>query len=157
LRPHAESRWDEVAILLLNRAGVDDSVALDGLLERASKLSGNPIERELATYLVDLYRRSPQRTLERLSLLELRERREVARLIVEASLSLYHGDPEGTAAPWPSRRLPESLITTAAERGWEAVLAAEREHQGAAGEQEVDLEASSKAPSESGRERRHRS
>jgi lipoprotein-anchoring transpeptidase ErfK/SrfK len=123
-----ESRWDEVAILLLNRARSDDDEALDGLLARSRDLQSVAIEREWATFIADIYRRSTLRTLEAMSQLDLRQRRHVADLIVAASVTLYNGDLEATSVPWPTRRISSEMVSDEGRRGWDALVRAEREH-----------------------------
>jgi hypothetical protein len=123
-----ESRWDEVAIMLLDRARTDDDEALAGLFARASDLPTAEIEREWATFLADAYRRSTVRTLEAMSELSLRQRRLAATLIVSAAVTLYNGDLEAPSVPWPTNRITPAMVPNDAGRGWEALVAAEREH-----------------------------
>jgi hypothetical protein len=122
------SRWDQVAILLLERARTDDDAALVGLLERSRDLPTVEVEREWATFLVDAYRRSSARTLEALSQLDLRTRRHAAAKIVSGSLTLFSGNFDEAGAPWPTGRLPESRVPREGRRGWDALSAAERDH-----------------------------
>ncbi len=119
------SRWDEVAILLLERALDGDERAARALFARAYDLPSLRVELEWATFLTELYRASPQRTLEVMSRLAPLQREATADLIVLASLTLYRGDYDDPGVPWPSRRLPASQVPRLAQPGWEALLAAE--------------------------------
>lgn len=53
--------------------------------------------------------------------------------IVEATLALYHGPPEHPLAPWPTRRVPVSMLGPAGQAGWRALQAAEAEYRGRIG------------------------
>jgi hypothetical protein len=123
-----ESRWDEVAILLLERGKKDDDEALAGLFSRSGDLPSVEIEREWATLLVDAYRGAGFRTLEAIANLSLRDRRDAASLIVSASMTLFNGEFDAAGAPWPTRRIPRDLVPRGGMRGWDALAAAEREH-----------------------------
>jgi lipoprotein-anchoring transpeptidase ErfK/SrfK len=125
--PHL-TRWDEIAILLLQRAREDDDAALEGLLARAGDLPSVVVEREWATYLTDAYRRAPVRMLEALANLDLRHRRFTAGLIVSAAVTLYNGDLDAPSVPWPTHRIPRDLVSREGQRGWDALHSAEREH-----------------------------
>ncbi len=122
------SRWDEVAILLLERGMEGDERAVRGMLTKSSSLQSQRLEREWATFLAELYRAAPGTTLEVMSRLTSRQRDTTADLIVSASLTLYRGELDDAGVPWPSRRMPATRIPQLAERGWEALLAAEQVH-----------------------------
>jgi hypothetical protein len=123
-----DSRWDEATILLLDRALEGDRRALAGLLSRGASLPAVTIEREWATFLTEMYRASPQRTLEEMARLDGRQRRAAAELIVYASLTLFHGELDEPGTPWPTARVPQSAVSRTAAAGWEALVAAERAH-----------------------------
>jgi hypothetical protein len=124
------SRWDEVAILLSARARAADDLALAGLLNRSAHLPSTAIEREWATFMAELFRDAPVRTLVAMSALGNDERREIAELIVSAVVSLYSGDLNSPVVPWPSGRIPRGSATQEGEPGWDALAAAEREMRG---------------------------
>jgi hypothetical protein len=124
------SRWDEVAILLSARARAADDLALAGLLNRSAHLPSTAIEREWATFMAELFRDAPVRTLVAMSALGNDERREIAELIVSAAVSLYSGDLNSPVVPWPSGRIPRGSATQEGEPGWDALAAAEREMRG---------------------------
>jgi hypothetical protein len=128
LEESEESRWDQVAILLLERARTDDDKALVGLLERSRNLPTVEVEREWATFLVDAYRRSSLRTVEALSQLDLRSRRHAAAQIVSGSMTLFGGNFNEAGAPWPTARIPEAKVPREGRRGWDALTSAERDH-----------------------------
>jgi len=121
------SRWDQAAILLLDRARTDDDDALISLLRRAAGLPTLELEREWATFLVDAYRASSLRTVAALSRLDLRERRAAARSIVSTAITLYGGEFDDPGAPWPTRRLPGEMVPADSRRGWDALSTAERD------------------------------
>jgi lipoprotein-anchoring transpeptidase ErfK/SrfK len=127
-KPAEESRWSEVAGLLLRRGVENDADALRGVLLRAGDLPNDVIEREYRTFVADAFVRRPARTLTILSGLSLRERDLVARAIVAGTMGLYSGDLDAHSAPWPTRRIPRDLVEPEARRGWQAVERAERQY-----------------------------
>src|SRR5690606_4957687 len=127
-RSRRQSRWDQVVALLLDRAADGDDEAIAGLLSRAAGLPSERIEREYGTFLVETYRRAPVASLEALGELRQHQRRQAAELVVNAMLTLYYGDFDTPSTPWPSSRIASSMLSRDAERGWEAILEAERDH-----------------------------
>lgn len=121
------SRWPEVAAILLERGLGEDDEALRGLMTQVGRLPDRRLEREYSTFLADAYGRGALRTLAAISRLDERRREEVARAIVDATMNLYHGDFEDPTAPWPTARVPRSVVGDDAERGWDLLAAAERE------------------------------
>jgi hypothetical protein len=121
------SRWDEAAILLVQRANQGDDEAMKEILGRSVKLTSDRMRREWATYVAYLYRNEPRRALAAMSGLSARDRRAVARILVTSALTLYAGDLNAPSAPWPTKRLPEEAVPAAGRQGWTALLAAERE------------------------------
>jgi lipoprotein-anchoring transpeptidase ErfK/SrfK len=120
------SRWDEVAILLLERGKSHDDRALQGLFARAATLPTAAMEREWATLLVDAYRGAAPRVLATIGQLDEQQAMEAATLIVSASMALFNGDFEDTAAPWPTLRAPRELLQSPAAHGWDVLAGAER-------------------------------
>jgi hypothetical protein len=127
-RPSRDSRWDEVAVLLLQRATEGDDLAMEALLTRGPDLGSERMRREWATFVAYAYRNAPVGTLEALSRLESRQRRSAAGLIVSSTMTLYYGDLDTPSAPWPTNRLPATAVPAGARRGWSALEAAERQH-----------------------------
>jgi hypothetical protein len=121
------SRWPEVAALLLER-GLEkhDDKALKGLMAMASDLPTVRLEREYATFLADSYARGPLRTLTALSRLGWSQRERVADAIVEATMELYHGAWDESAAPWPTARVPRNAVEPEGWKGWDVLADAER-------------------------------
>ena len=119
------TRWDEVAVLILDRARNGDEEALAGLFYAAGSIPTLEIEREWATFLADAYRHAPEAALEALATLDLRERREVANMMVAASLTLNGGSSSGV---WPTSRIPREMVSMRAGRGWDSLQVAEQEH-----------------------------
>jgi hypothetical protein len=124
----SDSRWDEVAVLLLQRSRMHDDAALQGLLARAGALPTAGMEREWATLLVDAYRASAQRVMATVARLEPGEARDAAGLIVAASMALFSGDLGDAGAPWPTHRIARQLLSGPAVRGWDLLAEAEREY-----------------------------
>jgi hypothetical protein len=122
------SRWAEVAGLLLDRGlrGKDDA-ALTGLLSRTGEFPDEAREREYGTFLADAFGRSPLRTLAMLSRLDREKRAPAGRVIVEATMNLFHGAFDASGAPWPTLRIPRDVVTPEARIGWLALADAERE------------------------------
>ncbi len=124
----ALSRWDEIAVILLERSRDGDEEALEAVLSLSASLPTRAIELEWGTFLATLYRSKPIETLEGLAELDSRQRRQIAQKLVEGSVMLYGGEFDAPSAPWPTRRIHDGLLSRRAERGWEAVQAAERDH-----------------------------
>ncbi len=120
-----ESRWSEVATILLERGLSDEPEALRALLGRAGDLPSRRLEREYATYLADAYARGAWRTLEILSRMEDRERQLAAEAIVEATIGLYPGELDSPTTPWPTRRIPRVSLEDSQIDGWAALAEAE--------------------------------
>jgi hypothetical protein len=121
------SRWPEVVRLLLKRAlDEGDDLALRGLLMAASDLPTVAVEREYRTFLADAFARGTRRTLEALSELDPRYRNRAADAIVAASVGLYPGELDARAVPWPTGRIPESMVGPEGRRGWMALSRAEK-------------------------------
>jgi lipoprotein-anchoring transpeptidase ErfK/SrfK len=120
------SRWPEVARLLLNRGLEDDDLALRGLLLGVNDLPTTAVEREYRTFLVDAFARRPVRTMEALSQLDPRYRERAAEAIVTASIGLFPGELDAHGVPWPTTRMPKSLIGPEARRGWLALSRVEQ-------------------------------
>lgn len=127
-----ESRWPEVASILLERGLSDEPEALGALLGGAGDLPSRRLEREYATFLADAYARGTIRTLEVLSRMDELEREMAAEAIVEATIGLYPGDLASPTTPWPTRRLPRMSVDESQEDGWAALAEAEREYRNAA-------------------------
>lgn len=122
------SRWDQIAGLLLDRIREGDEDAMDGLFSRSAGLPTLRIEREYSTYLAEAYRTETVEALESLASMRIRDRMQAAEMIVAAMVTLYNGDYDTPSVPWPSARIPESLITRRARRGWSALISAEDSH-----------------------------
>lgn len=123
-----ESRWPEVASILLERGLTDEPEALRALLGRAGDLPSRRLEREYSTFLADAYARGTRRTLEILSRMDERERELAADAIVEATLGLYAGPIDSPTIPWPTRRIPRVSLEESEVHGWTALGQAEQEY-----------------------------
>jgi lipoprotein-anchoring transpeptidase ErfK/SrfK len=124
-----EVRWPTVASALLSR-GVreEDDDALEGLLARGATLAPGRLREEFSTVVADVYAQGTIRTLEALGRMDRAARLRVASEIVEATLALYPGDSAGPVTPWPTRRAAREALSRTAQRGWDALQAAERAH-----------------------------
>ena len=121
------SRWPEVAALLLGRGlEREDDAALHGLMAQVGRLPDRRLEREYATFLADAYGRGALRTLTALASFDSRRRDVVAAAIVDATMHLYHGAFDDPTAPWPTARVPRSIVEEESEQGWDLIAAAER-------------------------------
>lgn len=123
-----ESRWDEIALILVDRAQEEDDDALDALFALATDLPTKSIELEWGTYLIDIYRGAPEHTLEALAGLQREDRAHVADIMVRASLTLYSGEFDEPSTPWPTARIPRDVLNRRAGRGWDSLAEAERDH-----------------------------
>lgn len=120
------SRWPEVASLLLDRGlKSDDDEALAGLFSAAANLPSAQVGREYSTFLADAYARSPLRTVDMLGVLDRAGRGRAATAIVTATMELFNGSFDDPAAPWPTRRIPESVRAEISASGWRALASAE--------------------------------
>ncbi len=122
-----ETRWPQVASTLFRRGIKDgDEGALRSALTQMEVLQGGGrISQEYATYLADAYARAPRATLRALSEMDRVARTRAAAAIVDATLTLYPGDAAAPVTPWPTGRIPESMLEADEERGWAAVRQAE--------------------------------
>lgn len=130
-----DAKWPSVASVLLFR-GVkeDDDEALEGLLTRIEGIGAGRLRDEYAAFLTDAYTQGPLRTLDVLGRIDATRRREIARSIVTAALSLYPGDLDEAGAPWPTRRAPRDAAPSRyAQRAWDALKAAEDDYRGEQG------------------------
>jgi lipoprotein-anchoring transpeptidase ErfK/SrfK len=124
-----EPRWPETASALIGRAVKDGDVdAARGLLETAGTVRGRRVRAEYLTYLADLYRRGSPATTAALAQMDERGQRAAARAIVEATVALFAGGAEAANAPWPTRRIPRTVLAEDAQPGWDAIQAAERSY-----------------------------
>lgn len=122
----AATRWHQVAsVLLLRGAKEEDDDALTGVLGRITELGSGALRDEYATFLADAFNQGPLRTIEAMAGMDRDTRTAVARAIVESSLALYPGDPNGVSAPWPTRRAPRTAVRRSAQRAWDALQLAE--------------------------------
>lgn len=120
------TRWPEVTGLLIER-GLEkgDDLALAGVMAAVLDLPSARIEREYKTFLAHAYARGSMRTLEVLSRLSRSHRDRVAAALVEGVMESYHGEFTDSGAPWPTRRVPQSLVKPDIRRGWQALREAE--------------------------------
>jgi hypothetical protein len=96
----ADTRWPAVAAALMAR-GVkeDDPDALRGLLLQLESVRGTRLGQEYATFLADAFARGPRQTLDALGRLDRAERMDIAAAIVDATMTLYPGEPGDQVAP----------------------------------------------------------
>jgi hypothetical protein len=114
------------------------------LFSQSIRFPSDRIEKEWTTYLAEAYQKSPVRTLEVMSRLEPVRRRAAANQIVSAMLTLYNGDFDAPSTPWPSMRIPATLVPIGAQRAWNALLEAEREHRDGLGQAPVQARVDSR-------------
>lgn len=118
-------RWVAYTSRLITRGLKDDADALRGVLSVAGTAASETLDREYATFLADVYSRGTRRTVVSLARIGEAERERAARAIVEATMALHAGGAADPAAPWPTRRVPETRLGPAGQAGWAALLAAE--------------------------------
>jgi hypothetical protein len=128
-RTDTSSDWVPLASRLITRGLKDDAPALRGLLERAGTAATDRRKREFGTFLADLFTRGSLRTVVSLARIEEAPRKRAADDIVRATLSLYPLALDAPTAPWPSRRVPPSLLGPDGRSGWQALEDAEKEFQ----------------------------
>ena len=122
----AESRWTEIAGLLVQRGLEGDAAALRGLLRAAPGVTDRHVELEYATFLADAYARGPLTTLAVIAEVKEDVRERAAAWIVEATIRLYPGEPSDRLTPWPTRRVPRTVVHGPARWSWQALAEAER-------------------------------
>jgi hypothetical protein len=122
------SRWTRVAHLLIERGLSGDAEALRGMMTRVPELPTRRIECEYATFLADAYARGALMTLGAMAELEPELRDRIASMIVDATLRLYPGNPDDRLTPWPTRRVPRSIVGDSQRSGWNALARAEQEY-----------------------------
>jgi lipoprotein-anchoring transpeptidase ErfK/SrfK len=128
-----DSAWTLTASALLERGLKDDAPALRGLLGRAGQAQDPSRSHEYAAFLADAFSRGALRTVVSLDRITPQARERAVADIVEATMALYHGPPEHALAPWPTRRVPVSMLGPAGQAGWRALQAAEAAYRGRIG------------------------
>jgi L,D-transpeptidase YbiS len=116
-----DSAWTLTASALLERGLREDAPALRGLLERAGRPEAEGRKHEYAAFLADAFSRGALRTVVSLNRIAPAARERAVADIVEATMALYHGPPEHSLAPWPTRRVPVSMLGPAGQAGWRAL------------------------------------
>lgn len=124
-RTDTSASWVPIASRLITRGLKDDAPALRGLLERAGTAATDERSREYATFLADLFTRGSLRTVVSLARIDDAPRKRAATAIVQATLSLYPLALDAPGAPWPTRRVPPSVLGPDGRSGWQALADAE--------------------------------
>jgi hypothetical protein len=127
-RERPTDAWVPLASRLITRGLKDDAPALRGLLERAGKAKSPTLNREYGTFLADVFSRGSLRAVVSLARIEPTARERAARSIVEAMLALHAGPLDGPRAPWPTHRVPATVLGPDGRGGWDALRAAEESH-----------------------------
>jgi hypothetical protein len=127
LKAAEDSLWVETASVLIARGLRDDAPALRGVLSRARTPENSRVEAEYATFVADAFARGSLRAVVSLARIDVAARERAAAAIVEATMRLYPGPWDREGAPWPTRRLPSSMLGPEGTLGWKALEAAERE------------------------------
>ena len=126
LAPAADdSLWTLTASALLERGLKDDAAALRGLLERAARPEPESRRREYGQFLADAFSRGSLRTVVSLNRIAPEARERAVQEIVESTMALYHGPLGYQLAPWPTRRVPVSMLGPEGQAGWKALQDAE--------------------------------
>jgi len=128
-----DSAWTLTASSLLERGLKDDAPALRGVLARAGQAQGEARRHEYAAFLADAFSRGALRTVVSLDRIAPEARERAVADIVEATMALYHGPPEHASAPWPTHRVPVSMLGPSGQAGWRALQAAEAAYRGRIG------------------------
>jgi hypothetical protein len=122
-----DSEWVAVAHELLRRAlREDDDEAARILFAGVPEAGPRRLRLEYGTFVADLGARRGLLTTRALSQLPEPSRARAARAIVSATVDLFGGESLAAAPPWPTRRIPASLMDDESRPGWEALAAAER-------------------------------
>lgn len=124
-REDTSSDWVPLASRLITRGLKDDAPALRGMLERAGTAATSRRRHEFASFLADLFARGSLRTVVSLARIPEEARARAAKEIVEATISLYPLSPDAPGAPWPTHRVPPSLLGPDGRGGWQALADAE--------------------------------
>lgn len=127
------SRWDEIAVLLVDRAQRGDDEALAGLVARSLAHPDVRVEREMSTFIVDLYDDDPARTLSSIGALDPEARERAARGLVTAALRLFPGVVNGAPIAWPTGKIPVAMLDPEARVVRAIMEDAEREIRGQLG------------------------
>ena len=121
-----DSAWVAVAAELVERGLKDDAPALRGLLARSGAPASATRRDEYSTFLADVFSRGALRTVVSLNRITPEARQRAVEDIVEATMSLYHGDLNAPLAPWPTRRVPRDRLGPEGQAGWAALQRAEQ-------------------------------
>jgi hypothetical protein len=123
-----DSAWVAMAAELVERGLREDAPALRGLLQRSGAAGGEARRREYATFLADVFSRGALRTVVSLNRIPAEARERAVRDIVQATMSMYHGDLSASMTPWPTRRVPRDRLGPEGQAGWQALQEAEAEY-----------------------------
>jgi hypothetical protein len=121
-----DSLWVETASVLIRRGLRDDAMALRGVLARAGTAEDPRVEAEYATFVADAFSRGSPRAVVSLARIDAAARKRAAEAIVEATLRLFPGTLDRPETPWPTRRIPASVLGPEGTRGWDALHEAEQ-------------------------------
>jgi hypothetical protein len=126
LNAPGDSAWVAVAAELVERGLKEDAPALRGLLARAGAPASPTRRGEYSTFLADVFSRGALRTVVALNRITPEARQRAVEDIVEATMSLHHGDLNAPMAPWPTRRVPRERLGPEGQAGWAALQRAEQ-------------------------------
>lgn len=122
-----DAEWVVVTNELLRRAlREDDEEAARLLFASVPERGPRRIRSEYGTFVADLAARRGMLTTRALSQLPEPSRSRAARAIVSATVDLFGMERLASGPPWPTRRIPASLMDDDSRPGWEALAAAER-------------------------------
>lgn len=125
---HISNDWTQTAGELVERGAQGDTAAVRGLLHRSTGSRNWAYERELSTFLANLYFRRPREVGAVVGAMEAERRAEVAFSIVRGTMDQYPGSLEARTAPWPSGVPALAEASGAARAGREALAEAERRY-----------------------------
>lgn len=128
LRAPGDSAWVAVAAELVERGLKEDAPALRGLLGRAGQPENPGRREEYATFLADVFSRGALRTVVSLNRISPEARQRAVEDIVNATMSMYHGDLNDPLTPWPTRRVPRTRLGPEGQAGWAALQRAEAQY-----------------------------
>ncbi len=124
--PEATPAWPNLAAEAVRRVRKGDVEVAQGMLELTGAIRDRRVRTEYGTFLVAAYSRGAPTVARALAGMNRAQRERAAGMIVETALAQFHPGTDERIAPWPTRRIPRSVLEEEAQAGWDVLANAER-------------------------------
>jgi hypothetical protein len=141
-RGDTSAAWVPLASRLITRAHREDPVAMRGLLGLAGQSQRTELNLEYGTFLADTFARGSWVAVVSLARINPDARKRATEAIVEATMALYSGSMHDSTAPWPTRRVHNSVLGPDGRAGWDALVVAETNYRARRGSRSAEVDGS---------------